>query len=521
MAVLGIDFGTTNTVVCVHDRGTYPVVPHSIQTKIGRISHEVFPSTIYWSRKTGQVSYGLEAERLAQAAGPDDGVEIRSIKRLLGTFVEGMETAGEPRLPVKDLIVGFLKALKASIHASNLVRPDEPLEAFITWPAHANGAQRAITREAFRLAGFQVQASLNEPTAAAIEYADRATGGNARAARTHTEVVAVFDLGGGTFDASLLDIKKGVYQVLDTVGIDALGGDDLDRALADMFCEKLKVQLDELPASRRALVLGQARAQKEALGTRTTPTLFLDPRDIGLTGTPISVPSTKYLERVRPLIQPAIDRLGALVDRAVTRKLIASRKDIGAVYLVGGSSRLPLVQQMVSERFPGLKVITTHKPFSAIAVGAAISGARKLDVKEIFSRHFGVVRLLDGGRREYFHTIFEAGTRLPSKDQPGLERVAAYSPRHNIGYLRFFECSELGDDGLPKGKVREWSEIMFPYDPALDMQADLQREAVRPTDELQSTQVEEHYACDADGIITVELNRLADGKRRRFEIFRD
>lgn len=542
MAIIGVDFGTTNTVISLHDRGTFPVVPHTIQTRIGRVNHEVFPSTIYWSRRTGQLSFGLEAERAAQTGGANDGFEIRSLKRLLGHYHEGLELPNAPvRLLVKDLLVGFLKAVRASCMASGLfsageagvregLKPasipgspasGEPLEALVTWPAHANGAQRAVTREAFREAGFVVTATLNEPTAAAIEYADRATNGNARAARNLTETIAVFDFGGGTFDASLLEIRKGVYQVIDTVGIEALGGDDLDRVLADMFVEKLGTTVDALPEARRAMLLGQSRAQKEALGTRTTPTLLMDPRDIGLSGTPVAVPSVKYLERIRPMVQPAVDRLGQLVDRAIARGALSSRDAITAIYLVGGSSRLPLVQQMVSERFPGLKVISTHKPFSSIAVGAAISGSRKLDVKEIFSRHFGVVRLLEGGRREYFHTIFEAGTRLPRLGQPLLERTAAYSPRHNIGHLRFFECSELGEDGLPRGKVREWSDVLFPYDPHLDVQSTLAPTAVKQTDELVHTQVQECYRCDADGVITVELSRLSDGKTRRFEIYRD
>ena len=520
MAIVGVDFGTTNTVLSLHDRGTFPVVPHTIQTRIGRVSHEAFPSTIYWSKKTGQVSYGLEAERLAQSNGPDDGVEIRSLKRLLGNFHEGLTVPGTA-LKVKDLLIGFLKAVRASAMAGGLWPASEPIEALITWPAHANGAQRAITREAFREAGFTVSGTLNEPTAAAIEYADRATHGNARAARNLTETIAVFDLGGGTFDASLLEIKKGTYQVIDTVGIEALGGDDLDRVLADMFCEKLKTTFEALPDGRRALMLSQARAQKEALGTRTTPTLLMDPRDINLAGTPIGIPATQYLERIRPLVQPAVDKLVALVDRAVVRGALSSRDAVSAVYLVGGTSRLPLVQQMVAEKMGGIKVISTHKPFSSIAVGAAISASRKLDVKEIFSRHFGVVRLLEGGKKEYFHTIFEAGTRLPRAGQPLLERTAVYSPRHNVGHLRFFECTELGEDGLPKGKVREWSDVLFPYDPQLDVQQELVPQSVRSTDSLANTQVQESYRCDADGVITVELERKADGKKRRFEIFRD
>lgn len=522
MAIVGIDFGTTNSVIALHDRGSFPVVPHTIQTRIGRVNHEVFPSTIYWSKKTGELSYGLEAERLAQASGPDDGVEIRSLKRMLGTYHEGQEVqAGDKKFKVKDLLIGFLKALKASAVASGLFPNNEPLEALVTWPAHANGAQRAITREAFREAGFKISGTLNEPTAAAIEYADRATNGNARAARNLTETIAVFDFGGGTFDASLLEIKKGVYQVIDTVGIDALGGDDLDRVLADMFLAKMNTKFDALPPARRAMLLSQSRAQKEALGTRTTPTLLMDPRDIGLSGTPVSVPAAKYLEAVKPLVQPAVDRLVQLVDRVVATGGVSSKDAIAAIYLVGGTSRLPLVQQMVSERFPKLKVISTHKPFSSIAVGAAISASRKLDVKEIFSRHFGVVRLLEGGRREYFHTIFAAGTKLPRRGQPLLETVANYNPHHNIGHLRFFECSEVGPDGLPKGTVREWSDVLFPYDPRLDMQSTPAPNAVRQTDELAHTQVRETYRCDADGVITVEVTRLADGKKRRFEIFQE
>src|SRR5581483_11286122 len=167
MAIIGIDFGTTNTVVSLHDRGTFPVVPHAIQTRIGRVSHEVYPSTIYWSRKTGQLAYGLEAERLAQTSGPDDGLEIRSLKRLLGNYHEGLE--GPAGLKVKDLLVGFLKALRASVVASGLFPANEVLEALITWPAHANGAQRAITREAFRDAGFSVRG--------AVRVLDRRRGG--------------------------------------------------------------------------------------------------------------------------------------------------------------------------------------------------------------------------------------------------------------------------------------------------------------------------------------------------------
>jgi molecular chaperone DnaK (HSP70) len=219
MAVFGIDFGTTNTVVSLVDRGSFPVVQHSIQTRIGRVNHEVFPSTIYYSKRTGRLVYGLEAERLAQQMPFGEGIEIRSLKRFLSHYVDRMEFGETERFKVKDLLVGFLQALRRSIEGSGLFGKGETFQSIITWPAHSNGAQRAITREAFHEAGFDVIGTINEPTAAAIEYADRATGGNPRQARIFRERVAIFDFGGGTFDASLLSIEKGVDVLIEAASI--------------------------------------------------------------------------------------------------------------------------------------------------------------------------------------------------------------------------------------------------------------------------------------------------------------
>jgi len=519
--ILGIDFGTTNTVVALSDRGSFPIVQHTIKTRIGKVSHDVYPSTIFFSRQSGKFAFGLEAERLAQQSSESEGIEIRSIKRVLSNYYEGMEHAVPERFKVKDLLVGFLGSLRESIMDTGLFKPGEVLQTVITWPAHSNGAQRAVTREAFREAGFEVIGTLNEPTAAAIEYADRATNGNPRAARSFSETVAVFDFGGGTFDASLLSICNGIYQVLDTLGLDSLGGDDLDRVLAGLFAERLSIEFDSLEPRRRMALIGLARTQKESLGTRPSANLHLHPHDIGLEAPPVFVSADEYIEKIKPLVRQTVDRLAQLTQRSVEKGLLSSEKALDAIYLVGGSSKLPLVQQLVTERFPGIRVVTTHKPFSSIAVGSAISATRKVEIRDIFSRHFGLFRLLDHGRREYFHTIFEAGTRLPRKGQPSLEKVTLYSPRHNIGHLRFLECSELDADGLPKGKVREWTDILFPYDPSLDVQAEVTCGEICAADALDGTQVEEIYRCDADGVITVEMNRLVDGKKRRFEISRE
>lgn len=521
MAILGIDFGTTNTVVSYDDRGSYPIVPHYIQTRIGRVSHEVFPSLIYIDRKTGEVFHGLEAERLIRAKPPEAGTQIRSIKRMLRDYTEGMRIDPESGHLVKDMLIAFLKSLRASICAAGLFMETEVLECIITWPAHANGAQRAITRDVFRGAGFEVIGSLNEPTASAIEYADRVTGGNTRAARKLTDTIAVFDFGGGTLDVSLLDIEKGAFRVVDNMGREQLGGDDLDQVLCEMFASKMKIELESLTNDQRLALLNQARHQKESIGNQGAKSLLLNPQDLGLKARPVSIATKDFLKRVRPIIEQAVDTLHELMQRKPAQDLMKARPGLGAIYLVGGSSKLPLVEELVSKRFEGVKTITTHKPFTSVAVGAAIYASQKVEVRDIFSRHFGVFRLLEAGQREFFDPIFEAGTRLPAKGEDPIEKVAVYNPAHNIGHLKYLECSDIGPDGLPRNGVRSWSDILFPYDPAIEPTASLEPSQIQARSARADTMVEERYRVDHDGVITVEMSRVSDGKKRRFEIYLD
>ena len=165
MARLGIDFGTTNTVVTIHDRGLFSVVLHEAQTHSGRIVQEVFPSAILVDRSTGQRWFGLEAERRFAQVGSSSGyLYVPSLKRQLRHYVAGrtVSTDGsdDPQsadsLDLAEVLTDFLKALADSIRQSQSLAADEPLETVITWPANANGAQRHITRRCFRYAGFRV-----------------------------------------------------------------------------------------------------------------------------------------------------------------------------------------------------------------------------------------------------------------------------------------------------------------------------------------------------------------------------
>jgi molecular chaperone DnaK (HSP70) len=523
MARLGIDFGTTNTVVVCSDRGRYPVVPHVVDTAIGQVVRDVFPSVLAYEHDTGQFLYGPQAERCLVQPGADTRYSvIRSIKRLLKDYVGGGRIGFDVHpggFEAAQLLQGFADALRESVLRSGLLPAGLPLEAVITWPANANGAQRYITRACFKAAGFEVIGTLNEPTAAALEFADRMARGNRLAARKLSASVVIFDFGGGTFDASVLRIRGPEFTVIDVAGIEALGGDDLDSVLARLFAQKMKVDFDGLSPWQRDGLLRHARQQKESISAGSVRTLTVVPEDLGVPGEPCAVQVSTYFRRLREVIAPAVEALWALVNGNAARAAGIDAETLDAVYLVGGSSKLPLVAQMIAARFPGVRLVMTDKPFTATAMGAAIHSAESMSLQDILSRHFGVLRLADHGAREYFAPIFDAGTRLPPRGAAPLERRVQYSPRHNIGHLRYLECAGVDETGRPAVGVRAWSDVLFPYDPEIPVDRRLTPAEVAQRDDLADQGVSETYCCDSDGVITVRLSRR-DGQARCYEIFR-
>ena len=525
MARLGIDFGTTNTVVVCSDRGHYPVVPHVADTAIGRVVREVFPSVVAYEHTTGRPLYGTDAERctaLPGAAG--QYTVIRSIKRLLRSYAGG----GRIGLDVcpggfdtAALLRGFAEALRESVLRSGLFPADEPLQAVITWPANANGAQRHVTRASFKEAGFEIIGTLNEPTAAAIEFADRIVHGNRSAARRLSSSVGVFDFGGGTFDASVVKIAGPEFSVIAAAGIEELGGDDLDQVLARLLARQMQVDFETLPPMQRSVLLRHACQQKESISSGAVRTLTLAPSDVGIKGVPCMVGVEAYFEQLTGLIAPAVETLWSLVTGAAARAAGIDPDTLDAVYMVGGSSQLPLVGRMLGARFPGARLVMTDKPFTATAMGAAIHSTETVTLHDILSRHFGVIRLADHGRREYFAPIFDAGTRLPPRDAPPVEQRVHYSPRHNIGHLRYVECAGVDGTGQPAIGVRAWSDVFFPYDPSIPIDRQLSPADIVCRDDLADDEVCETYSCDSDGVITVRLTRQRDGQTRAYEIFRE
>jgi hypothetical protein len=176
-------------------------------------------------------------------------------------------------------------------------------------------------------------------------------------------------------------------------------------------------------------------------------------------------------------------------------------------------------EELVRKRYQGLPLVMTDKPFTATAMRAAIHGAGTVTMHDILARHFGVLRLADHGHREIFAPIFEAGTHLPARGAGPLERHVEYMPRHNIGHLRYLECTAVDDRGSPALGVRTWSDVLFPYDPAIPVGEPVTPADVRSRDDLGGTAIRETYACDGDGVISVRFSR-PDGQSRAFEIFR-
>jgi molecular chaperone DnaK (HSP70) len=520
---LGIDYGTTNTVVVFSDRGRYPVVPHVTETAIGPVAREVFPSAAVYDRHTGRLIFGADVERcLCRPGAEEQYALIESPKRLMRDYAQGLRFRRDIRPEGFDamILVGeFAQALRESVVRSGLFPEKEPLEAVITWPTNANGAQRYVTRHCFKQAGFEVLDALNEPSAAAIEFADRMNRGNRILARRFTASVAIFDLGGGTFDASLVQIAGGGFRVVASCGIERLGGDDFDEILARRFAGAFGAAFDELPPFPRSLLLMRARQIKESISSGAGRWLTLAAEDAGLSGGLAQVPVSEYFTDLRALLEPALEKLNGLISGEEAREAGITAESLVGIYLVGGSSKLPLVPQMLARRFPGVRLIMSDKPFSSTAIGAAIHGAEAVRLQDILSRNFGVMRLADYGRREYFAPVFKAGLPLPQRGGAALRSQVRYTPRHNIGHLRYLECAGLDAAGRPSEGVRAWSELLFPYDPAIPIEQRLEPGMVRDREDLNDKWVCETYSCDSDGVITVSIQRLCDDQSRTYEIF--
>lgn len=498
---LGVDFGTTRVVVAAVDRGNYPVV--TFEGPEGA-SWEWLPPLI--AVRGDERVYGWEAWALQ--ADPSATV-MRSVKRMLADA--GPQTGltiGGITLPLIDWLSGMLSALRLSLveRSSLNPRPGDPLEVMLGVPANANSNQRFLTVEAFRAAGFEVLGLLNEPSAASVEFAHRN-----RMDRERPERILVYDLGGGTFDASLVDVDARTHSVVASEGIPTLGGDDFDEVLAEAALLQAGIPAGALGQAEHFRLLEECREKKEALHPNTRR-IVVDLDRVREGAGQVQVAVADFYEGCRPMVGETA--------HAVEDLLARSGQEIDVLYVTGGGSELPLVARVLKETW-GRRVKRSAHTRSATSIGLAIQADAQAGytLREQFTRNFGVWREAQGGREIVFDALFEKGTPLPGPGEPPLFRARQYTPVHNIGHFRYLECSHRGRDGQPVGDITAWDEIRFPFDPSLQSSG-LEHAVVTRSAEAQQHVVEEAYRCDAGGTVTVTISNLTAGYNREYRLGR-
>lgn len=351
---VGIDLGTTNSLVAAVRSGLAEPLPD----EAGKV---ILPSAVRYHPEYVEVG---ESAKLAAASDPFN--TVLSVKRLMGRGIADVHqlgeqlpyrfVVGESHMPFIETVQGAKSPvevsadiLKALRQRAEQVLGGELVGAVITVPAYFDDAQRQATKDAARLAGLNVLRLLNEPTAAAVAYGlDQKAEG----------VVAIYDLGGGTFDISILRLTGGVFEVLATGGDSALGGDDFDHAVADWIIQQAGISSDLDPAAQRSL-LQAACAAKEALTAADEVELsYGDWR------------GRLSRQQFDALIEPMVARSLKACRRAV-RDSGVELGEVSAVVMVGGSTRVPRVREAVGELF-GRAPLTNIDPDQVVAIGASI-----------------------------------------------------------------------------------------------------------------------------------------------------
>ncbi len=349
MSMIGIDLGTTNSCMAVLEGGKPVIIPNA---EGGRTT----PSVVAFS-KTGERLVGDLARRQAVTNAENT---VSSIKRKMGTDAR-IELGGRKRTP-QEISALILQRLKQD---AEHYLGHEVTEAVITVPAYFNDAQRQATKDAGRIAGLNVRRIINEPTAAALAYG---------LDHEANQKIMVYDLGGGTFDVSVIDIGNGVIEVLAVSGDNNLGGDDFDRRLANYliseFHQQTKINLQKDPAAMQR-VLEAAEKAKIELSSATSTTVSLPFLAQNRSG-PVHMEITITRQKFEQLTRDLIDRT-TLPVRTALNDANLTFSQISKVLLVGGSTRIPAVAEHV-RHLTGLQPNRSLNPDECVAMGAAIQG---------------------------------------------------------------------------------------------------------------------------------------------------
>jgi molecular chaperone DnaK len=472
---VGIDLGTTNSVVSVLEAGEPVVIPNAEGAR-------TTPSVVGFS-KNGEILVGEVAKRQA-ITNPDR--TVRSVKRHMGDHSWSVDIDGKGWAP-QEISAQILMKLRRDAEA---YLGDTVTQAVITTPAYFDDSQRQATKEAGQIAGLDVLRIINEPTAAALAYG---------LDKQHDQTILVFDLGGGTFDVSLLEIGEGVFEVKATHGDTQLGGDDWDQRVIDWMVKEFKnahgvdLSNDRMALQRLKEAAEKAKIELSQVAETTINLPFITATAEGplhlemkLTRSEFERMTEDLVERTRVPFEQAIKDWGKDVSQ------------IDHVILVGGATRMPMIQELVKKLTGGKEPHKGVNPDEVVSVGAAIqAGVLKGDVKDILLLDVTPLSLGVETKGGIFTKLIERNTTIPTRKS---------------------EIFTTADDNQTTVEIHVLQgEAETVYSPGVRSLGKFHLVGIPPAPRGMP-QVEVAFDIDANGIVNVSAKDLASGKEQQMTI---